>query len=124
MIPNYTSHAANERTFLAWIRTGLALAAFGLLLLKLNVLVDAVGGGSLPPHLLEGAAALASRYAGAAMAATGVAILARSGVAFERTRHAIDRDEVVPVSRSHAELLLSTAVAIAAATFCAYLASW
>jgi putative membrane protein len=27
MIANY--HAANERTFLAWIRTGLAVAAFG-----------------------------------------------------------------------------------------------
>jgi putative membrane protein len=24
MIANYTNHAANERTFLAWIRTGLA----------------------------------------------------------------------------------------------------
>jgi len=51
MIANYTNHAANERTFLAWIRTGLAVAAFGLFLVKLNVLVDAVGSGS-PPHFL------------------------------------------------------------------------
>ena len=48
MIANYTNHAANERTFLAWIRTGLAVAAFGFFLVKLNVLVDAVGSGSLP----------------------------------------------------------------------------
>jgi uncharacterized membrane protein YidH (DUF202 family) len=32
MIANYTDHAANERTFLAWIRTGLAVAAFGFFL--------------------------------------------------------------------------------------------
>jgi uncharacterized membrane protein YidH (DUF202 family) len=32
MIANYTNHAANERTFLAWIRTGLAVAAFGFFL--------------------------------------------------------------------------------------------
>ena len=46
MIANYTDHAANERTFLAWIRTGLAVAAFGFFLVKLNVLVDAVVAGS------------------------------------------------------------------------------
>jgi hypothetical protein len=46
MIANYTNHAANERTFLAWIRT---VAAFGFFLIKLNVFVDAVGGGSIPP---------------------------------------------------------------------------
>ena len=27
MIANYTNHAANERTFLAWIRAGLAAGA-------------------------------------------------------------------------------------------------
>jgi putative membrane protein len=37
MIANYTNHAANKRTFLAWIRTGLAVAGFGILLAKLNV---------------------------------------------------------------------------------------
>jgi len=48
MIANYTDHAANERTFLAWIRTGLAVVAFGFFLVKLNIFVDAVGTGSLP----------------------------------------------------------------------------
>jgi len=47
MIANYTNHAANERTFLAWIRTGLAVAAFGFFLVKLNVFVDAVDSGNL-----------------------------------------------------------------------------
>ena len=51
MIANFTNHAANERTFLAWIRSGLAVAAFGFFLVKLDVLVDVVGSGS-PPHLL------------------------------------------------------------------------
>jgi hypothetical protein len=48
MIANYTNHAANERTFLAWIRTGLAVAAFEFFLIKLNIFVDAVGGKSIP----------------------------------------------------------------------------
>ncbi|MGD9862793.1 MAG: DUF202 domain-containing protein [Pseudodonghicola sp.] len=30
MIPNYSEHAANERTFLAWVRTVIAIVGFGL----------------------------------------------------------------------------------------------
>src|ERR1700732_506234 len=53
MIANYTDHAANERTLLAWIRTGLAVIAFGFFLVKLNIFVDAAGGGGLR-HLPAG----------------------------------------------------------------------
>jgi putative membrane protein len=122
MIANYTNHAANERTFLAWIRTGLAVAAFGLFLVKLNVFVDAVGGGSIPHLPAEHAGAAATRYAGLAMVAIAIATIARSSFAFERTRRAIDRDEVVQVPRSRAESLLSAALAIAVLIFCINLA--
>ena len=125
MIANYTNHAANERTFLAWIRTGLAVAAFGFFLVKLDVLVDVVGSGS-PPHLLAESAgafvAAAAHYAGLAMVAIGIAIIARSGAVFERTRRAINRDEVVQIPQSRAEPLLSAALAIAVVIFCIYLA--
>src|SRR6267154_1811676 len=89
MIANYTDHAANERTFLAWIRTGLAVAAFGFFLVKLNVLVDVAGGGaphSLPAEDAGAFFAVAARYVGLAMVAIGVAVIARSGAGFERTR--------------------------------------
>jgi len=81
MIANYTNHAANERTFLAWIRTGLAVAAFGFFLIKLNIFVDAVGGGSIPHLPAEDAGAfvpVATRYAGLAMVAIGIAVIARA----------------------------------------------
>ena len=90
MIARYTDHAANERTFLAWIRTGLAVAAFGFLLVKLNVLFDAIGGGSPPHPAAENAgafAAVAARYAGLAMVVIGIAIIGRSSAGFERTQH-------------------------------------
>jgi putative membrane protein len=125
MIANYTNHAANERTFLAWIRTGLAVAAFGFLLIKLNFFVDAVGGGNIPhvPSEDAGAAvAVATRYTGMAMVAIGIAAIARSGFAFERTRRAIDRDEVIQIPQSPAESLLSAALAIAVLIFCINLA--
>jgi len=122
MIANYTNHAANERTFLAWIRTGLAVAAFGFFLIKLNIFVDPVGGGSIPHLPAEAAGAVATRYAGLATVAIGIAVIARSSFAFERTRRAIDRDEVIQIPQSRAESLLSAALAIAVLIFCINLA--
>jgi putative membrane protein len=125
MITRYTDHAANERTFLAWIRTGLAVIAFGFFLVKLNVFVDVTGGGNTSHPVAENAgafAAVAARYAGLATVFTGLAIIGRSSAGFERTRRAINRDEVIQMPRSRAESLLSAALVIAVAIYCVYLA--
>ena len=36
MISQYTEHAANERTFLAWVRTAIAIVGFGLAAARLG----------------------------------------------------------------------------------------
>jgi putative membrane protein len=122
MIANYTDHAANERTLLAWIRTGLAVIAFGFFLVKLNIFVDAADGGSLRHLPAEGIVAVVARYAGLAMVGIGITIIARSSVGFERTRRAIDSDEIIRITRSRAEPLLSAALAVVAVIFSIYLA--
>jgi putative membrane protein len=40
MIARYTDHAANERTFLAWIRTGIALMGFGFVVAHFGMFPD------------------------------------------------------------------------------------
>jgi putative membrane protein len=123
MIANYTNHAANERTFLAWIRTGLAVAAFGFLLAKLNVVLGAAG--EAPPQIRAEAAsvivAVAGRHVGVALVAIGIAIIVRSGIGFERTRRAIDQDEVIRIAHSWTEPVFSAALAIAVSIFWIYL---
>ena len=37
-------HAANERTLLAWVRTGIAVIAFGFVIERFNLFVLAVAG--------------------------------------------------------------------------------
>ena len=37
MIRGYSDHAANERTFLAWLRTSIAVIAFGFVVEKFNL---------------------------------------------------------------------------------------
>jgi putative membrane protein len=39
MIKNYSDHAANERTYLAWVRTAIAVMAFGFLVEKFDLFV-------------------------------------------------------------------------------------
>jgi putative membrane protein len=37
MIRSYTDHAANERTFLAWVRTGITVMALGFVIERLDL---------------------------------------------------------------------------------------
>jgi putative membrane protein len=43
MIPSYTDHSANERTFLAWIRTGLTIMALGFVIERLDLFLASLG---------------------------------------------------------------------------------
>ena len=43
MIANYADHSANERTFLAWVRTAISVVGFGLAVERL--------GNATPSHL-------------------------------------------------------------------------
>jgi inner membrane protein YidH len=46
MIRDYADHAANERTFLAWLRTGIAVVAFGFVIEKFNLFVLTLAGAT------------------------------------------------------------------------------
>lgn len=52
MIEKYSDHASNERTMLAWVRTGIALIAFGFVLEKFHLFLRAfqqptIGGSNI-----------------------------------------------------------------------------
>lgn len=43
MIKDYKDHTANERTFLAWIRLGIGIMAFGFVIQKFDLFVSYIG---------------------------------------------------------------------------------
>ena len=53
MIEDYTDHAANERTYLAWVRTALAFMAFGLAVLVLFAVAVLLAHRPRPPRPLH-----------------------------------------------------------------------
>jgi putative membrane protein len=46
VIRGYSDHAANERTFFAWVRTGIAVIAFGFVIEKFNLFVRAMASSA------------------------------------------------------------------------------
>ena len=60
MINRFSDHAANERTYLAWVRTAIAVLAFGFLVEKFDLFLEVAAltlGGRAPTasHELVGA---------------------------------------------------------------------
>ncbi|ASW55741.1 YidH family protein [Plantactinospora sp. KBS50] len=78
--PDVRFSFANERTFLAWIRTALALIAGGVAL--------AAFGPGLHPHLRTAAAAL--------LIVTGIAMPVPAWLGWVRRERALRRDEPLP----------------------------
>ena len=80
-------YLANERTFLAWVRTSIALMGFGVVIAKLRFLTaDTVGiahASSLPPGTR-------STWLGIAFAAVGLLTLLFSAVHYEQARRALE----------------------------------
>jgi putative membrane protein len=46
MIKRYSDHAANERTFLAWVRTAIAVMAFGFIVEKFDLFLEVAAPSS------------------------------------------------------------------------------
>src|ERR671918_657400 len=97
MIRGYTDHSANERTFLAWVRTGITVTAFGFLVekFKLFLPVPAAASASDPAASLpvDGLVGTVGRYDGFALAALGMAVIIIAAIRFVRIRSQLDDTE-------------------------------
>jgi putative membrane protein len=97
---DYRFSLANERTYLAWIRTALALDAAGVAVIRL-----------LPPLAVPGA----REAVGAALVAVGTVLAASSYPRWRRVERAMQAGQPLPASRVSPLL----AVAVAAASLVA-----
>ena len=85
-------HQANERTLLAWVRTGIALMAFGFAIARFGVFLRQVASvGQLAVHATH---SLGSAWVGAALVALGMLANLMATIRYGRIRGAIERGEV------------------------------
>src|SRR6185312_11422287 len=93
VIRGYTDHAANERTFLAWLRTGIAVIAFGFVVEKFNLFVLTIASSTsteAAQRLLERLQGPFGRYDGHALIFGGLGLIVVATVRFVRTGRLLD----------------------------------
>ena len=91
--PDYRFTLANERTFLAWVRTGIAVIAFGFVIEKFNLFVLTIASSTsseATQRLLERLQGPFGRYDGHALIFGGLALIVVATVRFVRTGRLLD----------------------------------
>ncbi len=86
MIRSYSEHAANERTFLAWVRTAIAVIAFGFVIEKFDLFVLTMANANSPDSgrrlLLQRLSGPLWRYDGLALILVGLALMVVAALRF------------------------------------------
>ena len=84
-------HLANERTYLAWLRSGVALLGLGFVAARLRIDLGEVGVPPPPPGLLRGA------VVGLGFAVFGIATIIFGTWRYQAVRRMIQRAEFTPM---------------------------
>lgn len=126
MIHDYVSHAANERTFLAWVRTGIAIMALGFVIEKFDLFVHTISAalpeverGPILHRLDKLSGPLAS---GGVLVLGGVALIFVATVRFIHMRRLIADEAQHGFDAGIGELVVLAALLLLGAGFVVYLA--
>lgn len=120
MIRNFGDHSANERTFLAWVRTAIAVMAFGFLVERFDLFL-VLAAPSLAGRILRMPSQQFGSEAGLALIVLGAAIIAIAAIRFLATAKAIDSEELHRGPGSRLDLALAILLALLGCSLFVYL---
>jgi putative membrane protein len=120
MIRNFGDHAANERTFLAWVRTAIAVMAFGFLVEKFDLFLE-IAAPSLAGRTLSLSGQKYGNIAGLALIVLGTAMVALAAIRFVATARGIDSREEIPRMGSRIDLALAVLLILLGCSLVVYL---
>ena len=106
MIKNYSDHAANERTFLAWVRTAIAVMAFGFLVEKFDLFLE-IAAPSLAGRELSVPGQKFANFVGLSLIVAGTGMVAIAGLRFLQIAKQIDSPQSLPGTGSRLDLALA-----------------
>ena len=109
MIRNFRDHAANERTFLAWVRTAIAVMAFGFLIERFDLLLKAAG---FPSHASVPEDYNFGSIAGVSSIILGSAMFILAIIRFAKTARDIDSDDERPGAGSKFDVALASLMSL------------
>jgi len=106
MIKNFSDHAANERTFLAWVRTAIAVMAFGFLVEKFDLFLE-IAAPSLSGRQLSVPGQKFANFVGLSLIVVGTGMVAVAGIRFFQIAKQIDNPHSLPGTGSRLDLALA-----------------
>ena len=98
MIKRYSDHAANERTFLAWVRTAIAVMAFGFIIERFDLFVR-VAAPQLAQRQLGTHGEGFANWAGLIFIIIGISSIAVAWLRFSRTKAWVRTSVFIPAGR-------------------------
>lgn len=105
MIPRFSDHAANERTYLAWVRTAIAIMAFGFLIERFDIFLAYTARAAARP--VVGLHMRATELTGLLLIIFGALIILLATLRYLRYRKCIASDDVIPYGGNWSEKLLA-----------------
>ena len=105
MIKQFTDHTANERTYLAWIRTAVTIMAFGILVEKIDLFFLYIGKKIGYDDLFQ--PSLPAELIGLGLFLVGIIIIAIATIRFYMHQKTIDLDESLPYHNKAINILFS-----------------
>jgi putative membrane protein len=122
MIKRYSDHAANERTFLAWVRTAIAVMAFGFVIEKFDLFLQALAPSTATLQRIAPHGQKFANAAGLAFIVIGVIMIVIAGIRFVWTAKAIDLEETMPSPGERFDLALAGLIGLLGAALFLYMA--
>ena len=119
MIKNYSDHAANERTYLAWVRTSIAIMAFGFLIEKFEIFITYVGKAIEDEKHFQ--SSLSAELAGLSLFLVGILIIITATLRFFIHKEAIGSDDIIPYSVKKIYIFLSALIILIAVFLFVYM---
>src|SRR5580692_11846593 len=121
MIRRYSDHAANERTFLAWVRTAIAVMAFGFVIERFDLFLQAMAP-QMPGKQFSGHSQWLANFAGLAFIVLGVAMIVIAGLRFVKTAKDIESETDVPSPGERFDLALAVLIGLLGAALFLHMA--
>jgi putative membrane protein len=120
MIKRFSDHAANERTFLAWVRTAIAVMAFGFIIEKFDLFLAFAASEATSRSLALHGQKFANDV-GLATIFLGVAMIVVAAVRFFQVAKDIESKKVVPSTGSRVDVALAVLLALLGISLFLYL---
>ncbi|MDD2877191.1 MAG: DUF202 domain-containing protein [Acidiphilium sp.] len=119
-VPHFSDHAANERTFLAWVRTAIAVMAFGFLVERFDIFLKIAGKSLGKSVTMSGQ--VAGSMVGLALIVAGALMVLAAMLRFIRNRSAIADDATHDAQGDKLDLALAGLIVVLGLALAIYLA--